>query len=100
MKAVLVNFDLNLSSQHWILMLFVKGMRLVTCFAIYLTVTNMSKMALIKSATLNTTEIPKTSFAIYLTVTNMSKMALIRSATLSTIEIPKTSFTIWCKIGK
>ena len=70
MKAVLVNFDLNLSSQHWILMLFVKGMRLVTCFAIYLTVTNMSKMALIKSATLNT------------------------------IEIPKTSFTFWCKIGK
>ena len=51
-ESVLVNFDLKLLSQHWILMFFVKGMRLVTCLAIYVTVTNMSKMALIKSTTL------------------------------------------------
>ena len=69
-ESVLVNFDLKLLSQHWILMFFVKGMRLVTCLAIYVTVTNMSKMALIKNATLNT------------------------------IEIPRNNFTIWCKIGK
>ena len=42
----------------------VKGMRPGTCLAIYLMVTNMSKMAFIKSATLNSIEIPTDNFTI------------------------------------